>query len=188
MPKHFTVEEANALLRKHHAQGFKAVFNGRDFTGWDGPVDQYEVKDGAIVCRPKKGGNIYTAAAATCSNTSANRGVRTYYASNVPGGANTLTVNMTGTANYVEIYAQEYAGIIASAPVDAAACNAGATTALTVGPVTTTNATEAPIKATPPRIQGCCPTPLVRRRTELGPEVRVRRGLDGAEMGCPTMR
>ena len=55
-------------------------------------------------------------------------------------------------------------------------------------PVTTTNATEAPIKATPPRIQGCRPTPLVRRRTELGPEVRVRRGLDGAEMGCPTMR
>jgi len=53
-------EEANALLRKHHAKGFKAVFNGRDFTGWDGPVDQYEVKDGAIVCRPKKGGNIYT--------------------------------------------------------------------------------------------------------------------------------
>jgi hypothetical protein len=53
-------EEANALLRKHHAQGFNAVFNGKDFTGWAGPVDQYEVKDGAIVCRPKKGGNIYT--------------------------------------------------------------------------------------------------------------------------------
>jgi hypothetical protein len=53
-------EEANALLRKHNAQGFKAVFNGKDFTGWDGPVDQYEVKGGAIVCRPKKGGNIYT--------------------------------------------------------------------------------------------------------------------------------
>jgi hypothetical protein len=53
-------EEANALLRKHKAEGFKAVFNGQDFTGWEGPVDQYEVKDGAIVCRPKKGGNIYT--------------------------------------------------------------------------------------------------------------------------------
>jgi hypothetical protein len=53
-------EEANAILRKHNAGGFKAVFNGRDFTGWGGPVDNYEVKDGAIVCRPKKGGTIFT--------------------------------------------------------------------------------------------------------------------------------
>jgi hypothetical protein len=53
-------EEANALLRKPHAEGFKAVFNGKDFTGWEGPTDNYDVKDGAIVCKPKKGGNIYT--------------------------------------------------------------------------------------------------------------------------------
>jgi hypothetical protein len=52
--------EANEILRKHGTAGFEDVFNGKDFTGWDGPVDQYEVKDGAIVCRPKKGGNIYT--------------------------------------------------------------------------------------------------------------------------------
>jgi hypothetical protein len=54
--------EANELLRKHDAKGFESVFNGRDFTGWDGPLDQYEVIDGAIVCKPKKGGNIYTKA------------------------------------------------------------------------------------------------------------------------------
>ena len=52
--------EANDILLKHHAEGFVDVFNGRDFTGWSGPVDEYEVKDGAIVCRPHKGGNIYT--------------------------------------------------------------------------------------------------------------------------------
>jgi len=52
--------EANEILRKHHAKGFEDVFNGKDFTGWAGPVDQYEVKDGAIVCRPNKGGTIYT--------------------------------------------------------------------------------------------------------------------------------
>src|SRR6202043_95216 len=40
--------------------GFEDVFNVKDFTGWGGPVDQYEVQDGAIVCRPKKGGTIYT--------------------------------------------------------------------------------------------------------------------------------
>lgn len=54
--------EANEILRKHDAKGFDSVFNGKDFTGWDGPLDQYEVTDGAIVCKPKKGGNIYTKA------------------------------------------------------------------------------------------------------------------------------
>jgi len=52
--------EANAILRTHHAAGFVDVFNGKDFTGWAGPIDQYEVKDRAIVCRPRKGGTIYT--------------------------------------------------------------------------------------------------------------------------------
>jgi hypothetical protein len=52
--------EANEILRKHGSKGFVDVFNGKDFTGWAGPIDQYEVKDGAIVCRPKKGGTIYT--------------------------------------------------------------------------------------------------------------------------------
>ena len=40
--------------------GFVSIFNGKDFTGWAGPVDNYEVKDGAIVCKPGKGGTIYT--------------------------------------------------------------------------------------------------------------------------------
>jgi hypothetical protein len=53
-------EEANTLLRKHGSEGFQSVFNGTDFTGWAGPTDQYEVNDGAIVCRPRKGGTVYT--------------------------------------------------------------------------------------------------------------------------------
>ena len=40
--------------------GFVSVFNGTDFTGWAGPIDNYEVRDGAIVCKPGKGGTIYT--------------------------------------------------------------------------------------------------------------------------------
>jgi hypothetical protein len=52
--------EANAILRKHSSAGFKDVFNGKDLGGWEGSVANYEVKDGAIVCRPKKGGNIFT--------------------------------------------------------------------------------------------------------------------------------
>jgi hypothetical protein len=52
--------EANEILRSKGTAGFVDVFNGKDFTGWAGPIDQYEVKDGAVVCRPKKGGTIYT--------------------------------------------------------------------------------------------------------------------------------
>jgi hypothetical protein len=39
--------------------GFVSVFNGRDLTGWAGPLDNYEVKDGSIMCKPEKGGTIY---------------------------------------------------------------------------------------------------------------------------------
>jgi nicotinamidase-related amidase len=55
-------DEANDILRKADAKGFEPAFNGTDFTGWDGPTDQYEIADGAIVCRKGKGGNIYTKA------------------------------------------------------------------------------------------------------------------------------
>jgi hypothetical protein len=39
--------------------GFTSIFNGQDLEGWAGPVSEYEVKDGAIMCRPGKGGTIY---------------------------------------------------------------------------------------------------------------------------------
>jgi hypothetical protein len=52
-------KEANEFLRKHSGTGFKEVFNGKDFTGWAGPIDNYEVQDGAIVCKPHKGGTIF---------------------------------------------------------------------------------------------------------------------------------
>jgi hypothetical protein len=55
-------DEANDILRKKNTSGFESVFNGKNFDGWGGPVDQYEVKDEAIVCRPGKGGTIFTKA------------------------------------------------------------------------------------------------------------------------------
>jgi hypothetical protein len=55
-------EEANRILASHGGEGFKPVFNGRDFEGWAGPVSEYEVVDGAVRCRPGKGGTIYTKA------------------------------------------------------------------------------------------------------------------------------
>ncbi len=53
--------EANRLLASRGEDtNFKSVFNGKDFSGWAGPVDNYEIVAGAIVCRPKKGGTIFT--------------------------------------------------------------------------------------------------------------------------------
>ncbi|MBI2497562.1 MAG: DUF1080 domain-containing protein [Opitutae bacterium] len=54
-------EEANRLLAgRGEDAGFRPVFNGRDFTGWAGPLENHTITDGAIVCRPKQGGTIYT--------------------------------------------------------------------------------------------------------------------------------
>ena len=55
------VAEANEILRKKGGgEDFSSVFNGKDFSGWAGPIDNYQIRDGAIVCKPGKGGTIYT--------------------------------------------------------------------------------------------------------------------------------
>jgi hypothetical protein len=53
-------DEANRRLRTTDPKGFKSVFNGKDFTGWAGPLDCCQVTNAAIVWQPKKGGTIYT--------------------------------------------------------------------------------------------------------------------------------
>lgn len=52
-------EEASKMLASKGGDGFKAAWNGKDFEGWAGPVDQYEVVDGGIVSKKGKGGTIY---------------------------------------------------------------------------------------------------------------------------------
>jgi hypothetical protein len=53
-------DEVDQRLRGRDPAGFKSVFNGRDFTGWDGPLDCCAITNGAIVWQEKKGGTIYT--------------------------------------------------------------------------------------------------------------------------------
>jgi hypothetical protein len=48
--------EVNLILAE---PGFIPLFNGKDLTGWAGPVNEYEFKDGALMCQPGKGGTIY---------------------------------------------------------------------------------------------------------------------------------
>jgi len=54
-------EEAIRLLRgDDRRQGFEPIFNGRDLKGWTGATDGYEVRDGALACKPGSGGNLFT--------------------------------------------------------------------------------------------------------------------------------
>jgi hypothetical protein len=53
-------DEADQRLRGKDPAGFKSVFNGRDFSGWDGPLDCCAITNGAIVWQEKKGGTIFT--------------------------------------------------------------------------------------------------------------------------------
>jgi hypothetical protein len=53
-------DEANEILGQRGDEGFVSLFNGLDLSGWSGAVASYEVRDGAIVCRPSMGGTLYT--------------------------------------------------------------------------------------------------------------------------------
>ena len=52
-------DEANKLLAEKGDEGFAPIFNGKDFADWKGPIENYDVVDGAIRCKPGKGGTIY---------------------------------------------------------------------------------------------------------------------------------
>ena len=51
-------EQGTALARRD--DGFVELVNGKDLSNWQNAVDSYEMKDGAIVCRPGKGGHLLT--------------------------------------------------------------------------------------------------------------------------------
>lgn len=53
-------EEANKILESRDSDGFVELINGRDLSNWQGATDNYEVQDGAIVCKQGKGGNLLT--------------------------------------------------------------------------------------------------------------------------------
>jgi hypothetical protein len=51
--------EATKFLRGSD-EGFTSLFSGQDLQGWQGPTENYEVVDGAIRCKPGKGGVLHT--------------------------------------------------------------------------------------------------------------------------------
>jgi len=53
-------DEANKILASKGGDGFTSLFNGKDLDGWQGALENYEIVDGAIVCKKGKGGNLLT--------------------------------------------------------------------------------------------------------------------------------
>jgi len=52
--------EATKILRGNdQSDGFTTIFDGHGFEGWAGPVQNYEIENGAIRCKPHQGGTIY---------------------------------------------------------------------------------------------------------------------------------
>lgn len=52
--------EANKALATQDSDGYVELVNGRDLSNWQGAVDNYEMLDGAIVCKKGKGGDLLT--------------------------------------------------------------------------------------------------------------------------------
>ena len=63
-----------------------------------------------------------------------------YYAKNIKGGADTVTVTLSANSSYIELYLTEYSGIDATNPIDAQAGASGSAGAVSSGNATTTAA------------------------------------------------
>lgn len=84
--------EANQRLAKRATRGFESIFNGQDFEGWTGALDDYQIEGGAMLSRPDKGGVIHT------EKDYANFKVRFEYRL-PPGGNSGLAIRYPGEGN-----------------------------------------------------------------------------------------
>jgi len=51
--------EANRILQARQDAGFVSLFNGVDLGGWQGALADYTVEQGAIMCKPGRGGQLF---------------------------------------------------------------------------------------------------------------------------------
>jgi hypothetical protein len=58
--KELSNEEATDFLKERKTVAAESIFDGQSWKGWAGPTDQYDIVDETIVCKPGKGGTIYT--------------------------------------------------------------------------------------------------------------------------------
>jgi hypothetical protein len=85
-------------------------------------------------------GNTYTRAVGPTSNTGLQQAI--YYARNIAGGSNTVTVKFNQAAAYPDVRLLEYSGLNATNPLDVTAAGTGNGTSASSGSATTTSANE----------------------------------------------
>jgi hypothetical protein len=85
-------------------------------------------------------GNTYTRAVGPTTSTGLQQSI--YYARNIAGGSNTVTVKFNQTANYPNVNATEYNGLDTSNPLDVSAAASGSGTSASSGSATTTSVNE----------------------------------------------
>ncbi len=85
-------------------------------------------------------GNAYVQAGSMITGSSARQSL--YYAKNIVGGSNTVTVVFSQAARYVDVRVLEYSGLDTSNPLDVTAAAAGSSASPNSGAATTTSGNE----------------------------------------------
>jgi hypothetical protein len=85
-------------------------------------------------------GNAYTLAVGPTTGTSLRQSI--YYAKNILGGSNTVTVSFNQAAPFVDVRVLEYSGLSTSAPLDVTAAASGSGSTASSGSATTSSASE----------------------------------------------
>ena len=85
-------------------------------------------------------GNTYSRAVGPTTNTGLQESV--YYAKNIVGGTNTVTVTFNQAAAYPDVRILEYSGLDPTSPLDVTAAGTGTGTTASSGAATTTSANE----------------------------------------------
>ncbi len=86
-------------------------------------------------------GNIFFQAGSQLTSPGGARS-RLYYAPNVKGGADTITISFNANSSFIEVYAAEYSGADPSSPIDGQAGAAGSANSVSSGAATTTVAND----------------------------------------------
>ncbi len=82
-------------------------------------------------------GNVFTEVGTQLTSPGGARS-RVYYAKSIKGGADTITVNLSASSAWIELYITEYSGADAVNPIDAQAGASGSSTSVSSGSATTT--------------------------------------------------
>jgi hypothetical protein len=146
-------EEANKILAEKGGEGFAPAWDGQTFAGWKGPVDNYEIVDGAIRCLEKKGGTIYW------DQELSDFAARLEF--KVPsGGNNGLAIRYPGTGDtaYVgmcelQVLAEDYPGKLDPRQVHGSAYGMAAAVLGYQNPVGTWNFQEVTVKGSTIRVE-----------------------------------